>query len=192
MENLFNKLSIEENGECHITYKQSYSPFVMSPFSKIKNGLQIKSLTLNVPYKGQTIQVIYSLSNIQTGIVSCTLEKGLDLPEFHIVARSHYWRLFNKKKNILKVECSAQNFSKILIAKLATLQIEETARNFQFEPTILGKKANNQYELKTSYHLAFPNKKEILRPIIDFYKCLIDNADNRTLKERAPVRAKGR
>ena len=176
MEELFKKLSIEENCNYDVAYEKSYSPFIMSPLTRKVNGLQIKSLRLEVTHKNQVIQIIYKLSNNQTGLLSCKLEERFRLPKFRVTYRSHFWRIFNKNKNLLKVECAENNFSKFLQEKLSSLQIEETARKFLFEPTLLGSKENNHYELKTSYHLAFPDKKNILRPLIDFYKCLIDYA----------------
>ena len=66
MEELFKKLSLDENCSYDITYEKSYSPFVISPLTRREDGFQIKDLTLEVPYKNHTVQVIYKLSKNHT------------------------------------------------------------------------------------------------------------------------------
>ena len=176
MEDLFKKLSEEVHGDYEVTYEKSYSPFIMSPLSRIENGVQIKSLALNIPYKGTAIEVIYKLSNDQVGVLSTKLEKGVALPEFQITNRSHFLRLLNKRLNILKVECGDNGFKTFLTKQLWDLKLEELARNVQFEPAIKGSIKSGYYELETTYHLAFPDKKTVLPMMIALYKALINKA----------------
>lgn len=81
-----------------------------------------------------------------------------ELPDFQITNINHFWRIINKKKNIL-----------------STLKLEETARSFQFEPSIIGTKTNLHYEINTTFHLAFPDKKKVLRPMLAISKYLLES-----------------
>jgi len=174
MEKLFKEISLEENGSYKIIYENSYSPFVMSPFTRKVDGVQIKSINLEIPYRNNLIQVVYKLADNHFAILTCNLKVNNKLPAFQVTNRSHYARIFNKKKNILKVACKDSDFTKFIVRKFDSLGIEEIARNFQFEPSIVGDKIAGNYEIKTTFHLAFQEKKNILRPLIKFYKSLID------------------
>ncbi len=176
MEQLFKLISQEENCECKVKHETAYSPFTMSRFSRIPAGFQVKSLALNISYKGQNIEVLNKLSNNQVGELKCSLKTNLRLPHFQITNRSPYWRLLNRKIKALKISCDDHDFKMFLEEKLSDLKLEEIAKKSLFEPVINGTKQNDIYELSTTYHLAFPNKKEVLKPLIILYKALIDYA----------------
>ena len=174
METLFKKISEEENGDYHVIYEKSYQPYLLLPLQMKENGLQIKSLQLKIPYDNQIIEIEYSFSKTHVGVLFSQLKDGFSIPQFQISNRSHYKRLFNKKLNILKINCEDPKFRKYLTSKLDELQIEHIAREVKFESQITGRINNDQYEIKTSFHLAFSEKKTVLRPMINLYKCLID------------------
>ena len=183
MEELFKKVSIEENCSYNVVYENSYSPFVMSPFTRRVDGVQAKSITLEIKYNNHIIKVEYKLNNDRTGILNCKLGARDRLPKFKITNKSHYWRFFNRKKNILKIDCDEPKFKTTIEEKLNGLGIEQIARNTQFEPIIVGANNNNNFfEIKTSFHLAFSAKKDILRPLIELYKYFVDYSINNETK----------
>ena len=87
---------------------------------------------------------------------------------------------FNSKKNkvVLYTELSYfsgdKNFTNHFENILSKLNLEAIANTTQFEPTITGIIKDNFYEINTIYYLGFSHKKEVLRPLIELYKALID------------------
>ena len=176
MKELFEEIAKAENCLVNIEYETAYTPFVMSVFTRIEDGVQIKSLSLDIPYRDHKIEVRYSLSNDQSAIIKCNISLGHTLSTFRISNRSHYLRLFNRRLDILKIDCKDEKFGICIREKLQDTGLEQLARKTQFEPSIEGEMNENAYMLVTSYYLGFSEKEEVLSMIIEFYKLVIDMA----------------
>lgn len=176
MEELFKKISKENNCEYKAVYEPMYTAFVMSEFTRKVIGKQIKTLSVNILYRKHLIKVEYNVSIGQSGLIIVDFENGEQLPEFDIKNRSHFLRLVKKKLDILKVEGEDVQFNDSLSKKIKELGLEELARNNQFEPNIVARKIDNKIQVHSTYHLAFEEKKEVLEPMIALYKWLIDTA----------------
>ena len=176
MEELFKKISKDNNCEYKAVYEPMYTAFVMSEFTRKVIGKQIKTLSVNILYRKHLIKVEYNVSIGQSGLIKVDFEDGEHLPEFEIKNRSHYLRLLNKNLDILKVDSKDSHFNDKLIKKLHEVGLEELARNNQFEPIIKAHKIDNKIQAHSTYHLAFEEKKEALEPMIALYKWLIDTA----------------
>ncbi len=174
MEELFREISREEGVELTLKRETSYSPFIMSPLTRKPNGTQIKSLSLPLKYKQQLIEVTYKLSNDQMGILTCKMEIGEKLPTFQIRNSNPYWRLINRRLKALPIKSDDKKFTNHFENILSKLNLEAIANTTQFEPTITGTRKDKVYEINTIYYLGFSHKKEVLRPLIELYKALID------------------
>lgn len=174
MEELFRNISDEEGVELVLKHETLFSPFVMSPFTRKPNGTQIKSLSLNIQYKRQLIEVIYKLSNDQAGILSCKISSSKNLPEFQIKNTNPYLRFINSKLKALSIKSEDEVFTNHFENVLSKINLEKIARTVQFEPRITGSNNKNIYEINTAFYLGFSQKKEVLRPLIELYKALID------------------
>lgn len=168
---LFQELAQKENGAYRIRYETNYSPKWYG-VGMYENGKRISSIILIIAHRGRIIKLKYALADHNFATIQCYLDSGL--PELEIKSSSHYSRIFNKKKNILKVHCSNTKFKAYIEESLIQLGIEQIARNNLFEPCVVGKNITGEYSLITTYHLAFEEKQKELEPIINFYKRIID------------------
>ena len=165
MEEIFKLISIEENGE-FILDGRKYS---------VGAGARITVSTyeLTIPYKNYSISIRNELGNGNLGKIKAEL-RGFSIPIFEITSRSHFWRLFNRKSNLLKINCENTFFSKILQKILLDTGLEKISQDNLFEPRIYNFNTNGVMNLVCDYHLEFEDKEGVLRPLIQFYKSLID------------------
>jgi len=174
MKELFEKISKEENGELSINFGPSYSKLItFSQFLDDDNtGKKVTSLSMEINYRNQTITVSNKMG-IHQGELKCILEQKLKLPDFNVSTRNWFYRVLKKSFNLLKVECDDKIFKDFVQAQLLNLELEGIARGSKFEPIIKGNK-KDVYEISTVYNLLFAKKKEVIRPLINFNKLLID------------------
>lgn len=172
MEEIFKEISEEEKCNFTVTRENEYAHTLFASFI----GLRISSLILNIEYKGHNIQVVNKVGDHKMGEIKCELLSSLILSNFDIKYKSHYWRLFNRKSNILTIKSDNQKLNQYLQDKLISSRLENISRKSQFEPTITGFRNDKHYNISTSYSLQFHHKREVLKPLISFYKSIIDYA----------------
>ncbi len=171
---VFQEISREENCELKVKHGSSFSKIIsFSPFTDEYKGRKIKFLSLRINYRNQIIDVLNEIGDIKLGKINCTLTKKLKLPEFKIGNRNRFLNLINRNVNLLKINCDNKDFENYIQNSLIELGLEEIAEDSQFEPTINGKQKEN-YEVTTIYSLSFDRKKDVIKPLINFYKSLID------------------
>lgn len=164
----FEKLAEEENGQFHEQNKKYYGRGMShAPVSKY---------LLKVVYRDQEVSVLYELGNYNLAKVECILSSGLGVPEFRIKTKGQFWLIFNKTKDKFEIECENSNFKEWLLNRLKILGLDRISRDSLFEPKIFGRKEEGGFEIVTKYHLEFSNKENVIRPLIEFYKALIDYA----------------
>lgn len=178
MEKLFKEIALEENGAFSVTHQQSYTHLYLNfPLAKRENGLIVNSLTLKIPYKDNEILVEYKLADNHNATIECAFPANINISEFRVEKGNHIWNAIERQKHILKVKSDDSNLIEFINKKLIDLNLQEIANSCLFEPLIIGKVEEKYYRLSTQYHLAFPQKKEVLRPMICFYKDFIDKVD---------------
>ncbi len=164
MEEAFKIIAQEENGQYKANHTQ-YFGFSMSDFTATIHEL-------NIEYKNHPIKISYDFGHLNFAKIECQLSLKAYIPNFKITKKSHYWRLFNPKANILKVSCNNISFKNFLEEQLNSSQLEACSRAHLFEPTI--QKKGKPLKILTEYGLGFDNKKEVIRPLIKLYKAIID------------------
>ena len=176
-EEQFNKVATNEG----IELKKEYEP----GFSKLntyypveyysvdpQDDLYVKKLGLDIPYRKHIIKVEYNVGYAKTANFHCEFDNGKEIENFKINYRSQYVRLLFKK-NILKVNTIDANLKSFLASKLIENKLEFIARESMFTPEIEWNRLKSN-KLKAHFSLSFENKKEVLEPMINFYKDLID------------------
>ena len=96
---------------------------------------------------------------------------------FSIETKNHFLSLFSKKKETFKVK--SENLSLIDFIELNKnfLLLKEIAKKTKFEPFIEGTVKNDYYSITVEYSLLFTERRDVLRPLINFYKELMDYLD---------------
>lgn len=128
---------------------------------------------LTFDYKGYQILLHNELGQTNTGNITVTFSNR-SLEEFTITNRSHFWRLFNKGSNILKIKTVDSTLAIRLEDLLEKSMLEHYSRENLFEPKIYNLMHDNTMRLITEYHLEFDDKKNITEALISFYKLFID------------------
>lgn len=131
---------------------------------------------LDIHYKDHHIHISFELGNHNMAKIEMELHPGDTIPEFSITNRSHYYRLFNRKANILKVESVNNSFKRYLENLLLSTNLEMLGRENLFEPKIgVSRREGTTKTLTTEFHLVFANKKDVLYALIAFYKGVVDH-----------------
>lgn len=165
MEDVFKLISVEEDAE-FLLDNRKYA-------GGRGSNVHVSVYELKINYKNHLIFVRNELGNSNLGKIHCEL-KEFSIPIFEITNRSHFWRLFNRKSNILKIACENQVFSSQLQQILLDTKLEKIGQDNLFEPKIYNADDNGIMNLFCDYHLEFEDKEGALRALINFYKSLID------------------
>lgn len=131
------------------------------------------SLVMN--YKDYCINVSYELGNHNLAKIEMELKQGEIIPDFLITNRSHYYRLFHRKANILKADSVNNAFKKFVEDLLFSSGLEILARENLFEPKVYILRNKNHVKVLTvEFHLVFEDKKGALTSLIAFCKGIVD------------------
>lgn len=164
MKETFKSISLEENVEFIFDDRK---------YSTSRGAIPVSIYELTIPYKNHSIFIRNELGNGNLGKIQTEL-KDFSIPFFEITNRSHFWRLFNRKSNILSIKCERFLFKTTLQQLLLDTELEKIARENLFEPKIYAVNETHLVNLTCEYHLEFEDKEGVLRPLIKFYKALID------------------
>lgn len=130
---------------------------------------------LDITYKDYRIIINLELGNHNIAKIEMELKPGVVIPELSITNRSHYYRLFYRRANILKVESTNITFKKFIENLLLSTNLEMLARENLFEPKIVISQKEDRTKVVTAdFHLAFSNKKDVLYAFVAFYKGIVD------------------
>lgn len=166
MKEEFSVLSILENG----TFKTSN--FVHS-LTFGARGFQ-STYHLSFKYRGEKITINNLLGSQSYGEVIVELSDTKDNMNFSIETKSSFISLFSLKKGRFNIQSKNNELKSFLNTNSQLKTLHAIIEDTQFEPNFYGEKTKNGYLLKTEYHLQFPERSEVLQPLIDFYKALID------------------
>ena len=166
MEEVFAAIAEKEKGN----FKADVVKYTMPDSSK----MFVSHYYLEVDYKGHQIHIYYEMGNHNMAKAEVQLLPGENFPQFSITNRSHYYRLFYRKANILKVECTSNTFKKYLEELLASTNLELLARENLFEPQMRILQKDVVKVLSCEFHLVFGDKEGVLYGLIAFYKSIVD------------------
>ena len=167
MDEVFAEIARKENGEFKVTD--------LKYFGSTGTVVPVSYYSLVMDYKGYCINVSYELGNHNLAKIEMELKQGEIIPDFLITNRSHYYRLFNRKANILKADSVSNSFKKFIEDLLFSSGLEMLARENLFEPKVyISRNKNHVKVLTVEFHLVFGNKKGALTSLIAFYKGIVD------------------
>lgn len=140
-----------------------------------RSRLFITKYELEILYKNRPIKILNEMGNHNLGSFEVAFPSNLTIPDFRIVTKSHLWKLFHPKSNILVVDYKNISFQTFLQKTSITSNLETVCRANLFEPVINVKRTKNE-EIKiiTDYHLEFNDKKTAMLSLVNFYKSIID------------------
>lgn len=165
MEDILKTIAVRENGL-----------FEESEFKTGTGGgsyATISYYNLILDYKEHHIEMRNELGNSNTGYVKVVFENK-SLETFVITNRSHFWRLLNRKSNILTIKSIDSILSLRLQDLLERSLLEHYSRENVFEPKIYNIAEGKKMVLIAEYHLEFDDKRNITEALINFYKLFID------------------
>ncbi|NDI98345.1 hypothetical protein GWA97_04585 [Flavobacterium sp. LaA7.5] len=168
MREVFAAIAKQENGEFKVT-DATYNGF---------RGAKVfvSYYHLETDYKMHRISIDYEMGNHNMAKIEMQLLPGEAIPELSITNRSHYYRLFYRKANILKVESTNITFKRYVENLLFSTNLEMLARENLFQPKMVTSLNENRTKsFITEFHLAFENKRDVLYALIAFYKGIIDS-----------------
>lgn len=83
--------------------------------------------------------------------------------------------LLSKSNNsVFKISSQSDNTVKYIQQILINSGLNEIAKNTNFSPSITFQNRDQSTEIKTQFYIGFQNKEQVIVPIFEFYKELID------------------
>lgn len=166
----FRELATRENG----TF------FFQDKDISIGDGVRNPRIVFKVvfEYKGNHFTVLNITGTSYSGNITCKLSKSLQPISFTVDNISHLQNLFLRRKSRLKIKTENKNL-KLFLSKNKNFQtLIEIANKDNFCPYIFCKQAS-YWSIVTEYHLELDNWLEVLDPLINLYKDLIDEFEKR-------------
>ena len=166
IESEFKKLAEKE--KCEYKVKN----FVVD--GSIGSKLPISIYTINLLYTDIVLEIKFELGNSNIAESKFQIIASKNLPNFELVTRSHFSRLFFKSEQIWEIVCYDSEFKKVILNFLNVSGLNEIAKKEAFEPIIEGNYKNGIYSFSIKYYLGFNEKEKSLFPIVEFQKKIID------------------
>ena len=130
-------------------------------------------------YKGNKIVIKNRTGTNYIGSIICDFTSHLQIVEFKINSRSHLSNLFTRKKSRFIILCENKNFVHFLNTNMAFKKLSEIANKTNFTPEVDCIKKDKSGKITTNYHLEFDDWTQVIEPMIDFYKNIIDEFEKR-------------
>ncbi|WP_290701839.1 hypothetical protein [Lacinutrix sp.] len=124
-------------------------------------------------YKENEFTIINRTGTAYVGNINCKLSKTIQPIEFELNTISHLKNLFLRKKSRFKIITDNKNLDSFLRKNNALKLLIKIANKENFSPLIRCKK-DELWSISSEYHLEFDNWTQVIEPIIEFYKNLID------------------
>lgn len=127
-------------------------------------------------YKQSEILVICSFGAHAMATIFTRLQKQSHRATFSITTRSHFSTLFSRNKNRIRINSEDSNLTHVIKENPSIKTLTEICRHAEFEPFITGKNEENNYIIRTTFQLIFPERESVMKPLIQFYKDMIDQS----------------
>ena len=153
-------------------------------------GTALPDLNFVVKFEYKNIQfVIHNQTGANfVGNVYCKLPKQSKSHYFHVTPRSNFMSLFSKDRDKrFSIKSKNANLAYFIKNNASFKSLEEVARQDRFEPYISAKNEAGKFKIQTKYNLDIDDWTQVLDPIIQFYKDLINEfkKDRLNLAEQA-------
>ncbi|GER59737.1 hypothetical protein [Patiriisocius marinus] len=170
----FKNLAKTEGGEFYFKDKDILSG----------HGLGVRSpnvtYLVKFNYKDHNFSVMNSTGNSFVGIITCNFSSTLKVTDFKIDTISHFKNLFLRRKSRFKITAKNENIKSFLLANKSFIKLELIAKKGAFDPLIVCE-FNESKSISTKYHLEFDDWTDVVEPIIELYKNLIDEFEKGVL-----------
>lgn len=163
----YEKIALEENAELVVTDIGAKSVF---------SGVE-KSYLLKVPYKNYVIEIKNSHSPDPVGSFFVEIPNVRNEVRFRIRTKSHFVKLITFSSSITEVKSKDGNLVKDIKSSDSFLELESLIEKTQFEPEIFAKTVNDRLIIMTEYHTMLADKTSFIKPMLNFYKYLIDRVE---------------
>ena len=130
---------------------------------------------LKIPYNDNTIIIYHETGTAYFATLFCKFKTKQTSLDFTLSTKSHFMRLFSKKKPSFKIQTENINITRFLNNSNTIKELSVIADQRNFTPYIVGKYANDSYTLSIKYHLEFDDWTDPVSPFIQFYKDFIDS-----------------
>ncbi|MDY8135705.1 hypothetical protein [Aquimarina sp. 2201CG5-10] len=168
----FRNLAEKENGKIYYQDEDiSIGDGVRSP-----NVIFIVKFT----YKENQITILNRTGTAYVGEITCTLPSTSRPIQFELSSISHLTNFFLRKKSRLKITSENENIKHFFKNNSALNKLKEIAKKEDFSPLIYCDPSEER-KIIAKYHLEFSDWTEVIEPIIELYKNLADEFENRTL-----------
>ena len=115
----------------------------------------------------------------ERGTVFCQLPIRPDYFFFSIQSNSPWQQLLLRKKP-LEIECENPSVIEKIEESQEFVTLSQMAKKVKFEPEFNGNNRAHGFEIHCSFHLKFDEQGEVIIPIVNFYKRLIDIFSHRS------------
>lgn len=169
---IFQQIAKEENGDLYIN-NERYSAYLPT----VVMGAVVYSDTyqLSFEYKKHTVLVKNELGAHNVGTLNCILNLELPHKDFVLTPKGFWYKIASKSGQMgFTIKTDDAMLKRFLEGNTTLLQLSEIVRRSGFEPFTTGKDKGRYFELHTQYHLQFEQRTLVPRPLIQFYKELID------------------
>lgn len=170
MKEKFNKISKEVNGTFKFTEKTQSSGVGVKDYQAI--------YSLDFEYDNEIILLRNYMGLKSYGTIESNLSSINNDLVFNIETKSPLNRLFSFSKEIYTISAKDKEVAEKITSDSAFNHLMDLASRTRFEPSIAGSLNEGKFNIRTEYHLLLPERQEILEPLIEFHKFLIDTLKN--------------
>lgn len=129
---------------------------------------------LAITHKEFPILFKYEMGVAASGSIFLRFPFTSDEFSFEITVKNALFLLFKKHAFPFKIKSDSENLKRFLETSKSVNELVQIIRKLPFDPIIIGKKDGNEFTVNTTFHISFEERTEVIRPMLAFYKELID------------------
>ncbi|MCH2229160.1 MAG: hypothetical protein MK105_02355 [Crocinitomicaceae bacterium] len=171
MNQIFEIISREENGS-FLHQKEKFQNIIEGSF------MERDVYILDLEHNRHKIHIRNTMGPTAVGNFKVVLPNFSRKIKFSISGKNHFVALFTGKKDMLNIKCNDSAIEGLIRSSHEFNQIHDLAKQYAFEPEIMADMEQGVFQITADYHLAFKEREEALRPLIRFFKFLIDKFGN--------------
>ena len=132
------------------------------------------SYYLSIQHKEIPILFNYEMGVMASGNIYFRMPAKAKHSNFEMSVKHPIMLLLNKQIFPFKIKSKNKELNHFIENMNTMDKLVHVIRNTPFDPIILGKVEENELVINTSFHIQFEERMEIIRPMLAFYKELID------------------
>jgi hypothetical protein len=174
----FKKLAEKENGDFYLHDKDMSIGF----------GVRSPNIIFKVKfnYKDNEFTIVNRTGAANFGSITCVLSKKSQPIDFEINTISHLKNVFLRRKSRFNIKSDNTNLADFLKNNTALKLLSEVADKENFSP-IMTYELDGSRAISSKYHLKFKNWTQVVEPIIELHKNLIDEFEKRIQRNELVV-----